>query len=77
MLLAAALVFMPSAAPAQLAVKDGDFLACTFPMPNGSDALYVADTRSGLLAVFVYDPASRSLQPKAMRRIADGFGGEQ
>jgi hypothetical protein len=71
--LLAALAFLPSSSPAQTSLKDGDFLASTFPSPTGSDALYVADTRTGMIAVFVYDPAARMLVPRAVRPIADAF----
>ncbi len=74
-ILAAALFFIPRTAPAEVTIKDGDYMVCTYPstMGGGSDALYVAESRSGMLCVFTYDTATRSLVPSAMRKIEDGF----
>jgi hypothetical protein len=73
LLLLALLWWSPQPAPAQVVSREGDFVACSFPTATGSDALYVADTRAGLLAVIMYDPASGTLQPRAVRRLADAF----
>lgn len=72
-ILAAAVFFIPRSAPAEVTIKDGDYLACTYPVQGGSDGLYIVDTRTGVLAVFVYDNSTKTVMPKAMRRIEDGF----
>ncbi len=73
LLLVAALLFVPGVSRAEVAVQGGDYLICTYPGQQAGDNLYIADTRTGWLAVFVYDPSTRSLQVKAMRKIDDGF----
>ncbi len=74
-ILSAALFFVPRRSAAEVTIKDGDYMVCTYPSQagGGSDALYVADGRSGMLCVFIYDTASRTLVPSAMRRLEEGF----
>ncbi len=72
-LLGAALFFIPRTSKAEVSIQGGDYLVCTFPSAQVGDNLYIADTRTGVIAVFVYDPTTRSLQAKAMRKIDDGF----
>jgi len=62
-------------AQAQVAVKDRDYIAVTARIQQGGDGLYVTDNRTGQIAVFVYDPNSRSVRPRAVRFVADAFGG--
>jgi len=62
-------------AQAQVAVKDRDFQVVTARIQQGGDGLYVADNRTGQIAVFVYDPNTRSVRPRAVRAIADAFVG--
>ena len=61
------------AAAAEILGKRGDYQAVTAQIQSGSEALYIVDNRTGLLAVFVYDPQSRALQAKAVRPLADAF----
>jgi len=69
-----ACVFMPEPAVGQVSVKERDYMMATYPAING-DAVYVADTRNGMFAVFIWDQQARSLQPMAVRKIDDAFGG--
>jgi hypothetical protein len=69
-----ALLFVPTPVTGQEAVHSDDYIACTFPSSTGSDALYIADTRSGQLAVFVFDNASKSPVLADVKPIALGFG---
>ena len=69
-----ALVFVPKPATAETAIKDGDYLVCTFETTGPSDALYIAETRQyGTIAVFVYDQKLKMLVPQAVRRIDEAF----
>jgi hypothetical protein len=70
-----ACVFMPRPAAGEVSVKDRDYMMATYPANNASDAIYIADTRNGMFGVFMWDNATRSLQPVAVRRIDDAFGG--
>jgi hypothetical protein len=70
-----ACVFMPQPAAGEVSVKERDYMMATYPATNASDAIYVADTRNGVFAVFTWDPQARALQPMAVRRIEDAFGG--
>jgi hypothetical protein len=69
-----ALVLVPKPATAEAALKDGDYLVCTFPTTGSSDALYIAETRQwGTIAVFVYDSKARGLVPQSVRPIDQAF----
>ena len=43
--------------------------------PNiyGGDGLYIMDMRTGQVAVFTYDPASRGVRARKVRNVADAF----
>jgi hypothetical protein len=69
-----ACVFMPQPAAGQVSVKERDYMMATYPAING-DAIYIADTRNGVFGVFIWDPQTRALQPMAVRKIDDAFGG--
>ena len=68
-----ALVFVPTPATGQVAVHSDDYIVATHPSNQGSDVLYVADTRSGQLAVFVFDNAAKAPVLAAVTPIANGF----
>ena len=51
--------------------KDQDYLLATFPAQTGGDALYVADTRNGMMGVFVWDSASKTLEAQAIRPLGE------
>lgn len=73
-LLLLALVFIPRPATAEVAIKDGDYIICTYPTAGGNDALYIAETRQwGTIGVFLYEPRQRTLVPQAVRRIDEAF----
>jgi hypothetical protein len=75
LLLALALVFLPSRATAQNTIKDGDYLVATMPSAGGNDALYIAETRTtGMFVVLTYDQRARTLMPRAARSLDDAFG---
>ena len=69
-----ALAWPPTPARAEVTIKENDYAACVLTSAQGSDALYIADMRAGLIGIFVYDPASRTLAPRAVRPISDAFG---
>ena len=72
-LLLAAHWFVPSSATAQVAVKDRDYQVVTARITSGGDGLYVMDNRTGQIAIFSYDPSSRSMRARAVRNVADAF----
>jgi hypothetical protein len=74
MALSAVIFFVnPAPAPADFAVKDRDYQFVTASVQNGSDGLYILDNRSGLIAVFLYEPG-KGLVHKGTEPIADAFG---
>ena len=73
-LLSVALAWPPSPAQAQVSIKDNDYAACVMTTAQGADALYIADLRAGLLGIFIFDPASRTLAPRVVRPLSDAFG---
>jgi hypothetical protein len=72
-----ACVFVDKPTHAEVSVKDRDYMMCTFASNNANDALYIADTRNGMFGVFVWDNATRSLQPMAVRPMGDAFGNKK
>lgn len=56
-------------------VRDRDYTAVTARAQGGGETLFVADTRTGMIAVFTYDQGSRSLRLAAARPVADAFAG--
>ena len=60
-------------ADAAFAVKDRDYQLLTVENVTGGDALYVVDNRTGLMAVFIYDPNGGVLRPRAVRAVSDAF----
>ena len=72
-LMLAAHVLIPTTAQAEMAVKDRDYQVVTSRIQSGGDGLYILDNRTGLFAVFTYDPGTRQLRARKVRPIADAF----
>ena len=70
--LGAAHWFVPTA-KAQEAVKDRDYQVVTARVQSGGDGLYILDNRTGQIAVFTYDPATRGVRARQVRMISDAF----
>jgi hypothetical protein len=60
-------------AQAQVAIKDRDYSVVTGRTQTGADALYVLDSRTGQVAVLMYDAASQSVKPRKVRNLIDAF----
>ena len=60
-------------ATAQVVLKDRDYQVVTAKIATGGDGLYILDMRTGQLAVFTYDPASRGVRARTVRNVADAF----
>jgi len=73
-LLVANLIHVPPA-KAAMAIKDRDYQAVTARITKGGEALYLTDNRTGLIAVFMYDPSKRAVVPLAVEPVAKAFGG--
>lgn len=68
--------FMPvQPASAGTVIKDRDYQLVTAKVQQGGEALYVLDNRTGLLAVFVWDPTSRSVRVRDVKPLTFAFGG--
>lgn len=63
-----------STATAAEAVDSRDYMAATALQDDGSEALYVLDKRTGLLALLVWDPQTRRPQPVAIQPVQAAFG---
>ena len=72
-LLLAAHWFTPQAARAEMVIKDRDYQVVTARVQSGGDGLYILDNRTGQLAVFTYDPASRAVRARTVRPMTDAF----
>ena len=62
-----------SVASAADSIRDRDYQIVTARVAQGGEALYVVDNRTGLMAVFTWDPTSRALQLRAVRPVVDAF----
>src|SRR5690349_10169227 len=60
-------------ARADFALKGREYQVLTARVAQGGDGIYLVDNRTGLMAVFTYDPASRSLKPQAVKPVTDAF----
>lgn len=61
-------------AHASTAIKDRDYQLTTARTQDGGEGLYITDNRTGLMAIFTFDPATRTLVPRAVRPVSDAFG---
>jgi hypothetical protein len=68
---------MPQQAQGIVSVRDRDYQMVTTRMQQGGEGLYILDTRTGQIAVFTYNNASRSLEARAVRPVTDAFGGRR
>jgi hypothetical protein len=71
--LLALLVVNQNVAEAQVAVKDRDYQVVTARIQGLGDGLYIVDNRTGQMAVFSYDPQTRSIRPRVVRPVIDAF----
>ena len=66
--------FLPlRTAQARDAIKDRDYTLVTSPLTQGGEGLYIVENRTGVMAVFTWDPASRNVKLRAVRPIADAL----
>jgi hypothetical protein len=63
----------PQPAIANEAVKDRDYQVVTASTQAAGDALYIADSRTGLVAIFTYDGAAKTMKARAVRALGDAF----
>lgn len=63
------------AAKASVVVTGRDYQACTVKSQRGGDSLFIVDNKTGQMAVFTYDPSTRVVRSRAVRFVADAFGG--
>jgi hypothetical protein len=70
--LGAAHVFVQPAG-AQSVIKERDYQVVTAKIQTGGDGLYILDNRTGQVAVFTYDAASRGVRARTVRNVADAF----
>jgi hypothetical protein len=65
--------FVPVRTAHATAIKDRDYTLVTARVQQGGQGLYIVENRSGMMAVFTWDPASRMVKVRAVRPIADAF----
>ena len=68
LLLLIACLMPATPAEAAFAVKDRDYQVIV-AQGQGSDAIYVVDNRTGVMAVFTYDNRGRVLRPRQVRPV--------
>ena len=67
------LVVPAQQAGAQITVKDSGYSVATSRVQTGGDGLYIVDNGTGLMAVFTWDAASRTVKPRAVKDIGEAF----
>jgi hypothetical protein len=55
------------------AIKERDFTVVTTRATQGGDALYICDNRTGMIAVFTWDPTARGIKLRDLRPVMDAF----
>ena len=73
LLFVANLVIPPREAAANFVVKDRYYQAATAAITANDEALYILDTRSGLMACFSYNPGKKELQLRDLKPIMNAF----
>jgi hypothetical protein len=68
-------LFMPPRAIADEVIKDRDWQVVTAHVQQNDEGLYILDNRSGMMAVFTYDPNAKSLVIRDRKPIMDAFIG--
>jgi hypothetical protein len=67
--------FMPlNTAQATTTIRDRDFAMVSGHLQGGGEAVYVLDSRSGLVGVINWDNTKRAIAIRAVRPISDCFG---
>ena len=54
-------------------IKDRDYQLVTTRNTDGGDSLFVSDNRTGQVAVFNWDPSSKTIKLKDRKSLADMF----
>lgn len=68
--------FLPvQTANAAFSMQSRDYNVVTARVQQGGDGLYIVDNRSGMVAVYTWDSAARSVKLRAIRPLADAFTG--
>jgi hypothetical protein len=66
--------FLPvQPAVAGTAVRERDYSLVTTKSTAGGEALYVCDSRTGVVAVFTWDPGRRGVIVRDARMVTDAF----
>jgi len=68
--------FLPvQKADAGFSMSSRDYNVVTARVQQGGEGLYIVDNRSGLVAVYTWDSTARTVKLRAIRSLADAFGG--
>jgi hypothetical protein len=65
--------FVPVRTAYAEAIKDRDYTLVTSRVQQGGQGLYIVENRTGMMAIFTWDPAARTVKVRAVRPIADAF----
>jgi hypothetical protein len=71
----AILNFSTPSSKADFAIGGRDYQVVTARVQTGGEGVYILENRSGLMAVYTYDPSSQSLLPQTVRPVTDAFRG--
>jgi len=68
-------LMMPTSAHGGFVMKDRDYQLITAKQQVGDEAIYVLDSRTGLMAVFNYDPGRKAIVLRQVKPVQDAFAG--
>jgi hypothetical protein len=54
-------------------IKDRDYTLLSARAAVGGEVVYVLDNRTGLMAIFTWDPGARAFVPSAVVPMSDGL----
>ena len=73
LVLVVANILAPRYVSAGESMMNPDYQLSTARVQTGGEALYVTDTRSGTMLVYVYNPSARTLVAAARRPVQESF----
>ena len=70
--------FLPvQRAEATFSMSSREYNVVTAKVQQGGEGLYIVDNRSGLVAIYTWDPTARTGKLRAIRPLIDALGGAE
>lgn len=66
-------LLVPQRATAAFSMKDRDYSAVTAAIQANDEGIYILDNRTGMMALFSYDPNRKGLDVRDVRPVMTAF----